>query len=196
MTRAPSNRATVVSDDGTVAAGFAENGPLDRTPAMWRADGTGELLDPTQTDTPGEVLSISADGRTLAGISGYDGFVWTRGTGLVRMVRFDLALPSDPVYPNAMTADGSIIYRAVGDAFFSYHRLRVRATGGVPSAAARAWPSPRGCSSTTSSPPAPTARCSSGRRRMLGREQELRPAAAVRGAIRATWPGLRFETER
>ncbi len=74
----PSNRATVVSDDGKVAAGFATNGAffVDRTPAVWRADGTGILLAPT-SDAPGEVLSISADGVTVAGQLGFDGFVWT-----------------------------------------------------------------------------------------------------------------------
>ncbi|HUQ05961.1 MAG TPA: hypothetical protein VM261_25840 [Kofleriaceae bacterium] len=118
LKRAPTNRATVISDDGMVAAGFAENHNLDRTPALWHADGTGELLDPATTDTPGEVLSISATGRTVAGISGRDGFVWTRGTGLVRLTRFEIALPSDPVYPNAMTADGRVVFGAVGDAFF------------------------------------------------------------------------------
>jgi hypothetical protein len=116
--RPATNRATVISDDGTVVAGFAENNAVDRSPAVWRADGTGELLDPGNQDVPGEVLSISASGRTLAGITGMDGFVWTRGTGMVRLTRFDLALPSDPVYPNAMTADGRVVFGGVGNAFF------------------------------------------------------------------------------
>jgi len=115
----PTNRASVVSDDGTVVAGFAEYGMTDRSPAMWSADGTGTLLDENNTEIPGEVLSISADGATLAGISGNDGFVWTRGTGMAQIRRFDAALPTDPVYPNAVVAGGAVIFGGVGDAFFS-----------------------------------------------------------------------------
>jgi hypothetical protein len=113
------NRATVVSDDGAIAAGWAERTSADRSPAAWTADGHGFLLDPEDAATPGEVLSIDADGRVMAGILGGDGFVWTKGTGLAKLLRFDQALPSDPVYPNAMTADGSIVFGGVGDAFLS-----------------------------------------------------------------------------
>lgn len=64
----PTNRATVISDDGSVIAGFAQNGPVDRSPAIWLADGSGFMLDPTNQDAPGEVLSISTDGSVAAGI--------------------------------------------------------------------------------------------------------------------------------
>ena len=114
-----SNRATVVSDDGSVTAGWAERTSADRSPAAWTADGHGFLLDPDDVETPGEVLSIDANGETMAGILGGDGFVWTKGTGLAKILRFDQALPSDPVYPNAMSADGAVIFGGVGDAFFS-----------------------------------------------------------------------------
>lgn len=56
---APPNRATVISDNGQVIAGWAANGPVDRSPAIWRADGSGFLLDPNDMDAPGEILSIS-----------------------------------------------------------------------------------------------------------------------------------------
>ena len=69
-----SNRGTVVSDDGKVIGGFAANGTADRTPAKWDAAGTGVLLDPTNTENPGEVLSISADGSVLAGVLLDEGF--------------------------------------------------------------------------------------------------------------------------
>lgn len=113
----PVNRATVISDDGAVAAGFAQRGAVDRGPALWRADGTGELLDPSPTDTPGEVLAIDATGDVLAGVRGFEGFVWTRSGGFVDLARFAVALPSDPVFPNAMTADGRVVFGGVGDAF-------------------------------------------------------------------------------
>lgn len=114
----PTNRATVVSGDGRWAAGFASSGSLDRTPALWGADGVGELLDPEARDAPGEVLSISYDGGTQAGLRGNDGFVRTRDGGFVDLGRVDTALPSDPVYPNAMTADGQVVFGAVGSEFF------------------------------------------------------------------------------
>lgn len=114
----PSNRATVVSDDGQVIGGFAQTAIVDRSPAIWHPDGTGTLLTGGPADAPGEVLSISADGAVVAGIWGGEGVVWTGGA-MSALVRFDLALPSDPVYPNAMSADGTMIFGGVGDAFFS-----------------------------------------------------------------------------
>lgn len=118
-TAAPTNRATAISDDGAVAGGFASGIGRDRMPAAWYADGHGVLLDDTGSTDPGEVLSIDGHGKVMAGILGADGFVWEAGTGLVRMRRFDLALPTDPVFPNAMTADGTHVFGGVGDAFFS-----------------------------------------------------------------------------
>jgi hypothetical protein len=115
---APANRATVVSDDGSVIAGFAQNGPIDRSPAVWAADGTGFLLDPAQMDTPGEILSISPDGDLLGGLWAFDGFVWTSAGGTVFLPRLDISLPTDPVYPNAI-ADGGLVFGGIGDAFFS-----------------------------------------------------------------------------
>jgi len=116
---APTNRASVISDDGRIAAGFASNAPLDRTPALWNPDGTGFLIDPDEHDAPGEVLSISADGSVAAGIKGYDGFVWTAAGGMVILPRLEVSLPSDAVYPNAMSADGSLVFGGVGNSFFS-----------------------------------------------------------------------------
>ena len=118
-TVAPTNRATKVSADGRVAAGFAQLGGIDRSPAIWNEDGEGLLLAPDATDAPGEVLSIDGTGTTVAGNLGGDGFVWTEAGGFKTLERFDLAMPSDPVYPNAMTADGKTVFGGVGDAFFS-----------------------------------------------------------------------------
>jgi uncharacterized membrane protein len=115
----PTNRATVVSDDGTIAAGFAENLMLDRSPAIWNADGTGHLIDATDQTGPGEVLSINADGTHVAGIWANDGFTWTSAGGRVAIPRLDSSLGGDPVYPNAMSADGRLVFGGIGDAFFS-----------------------------------------------------------------------------
>lgn len=115
--RPPVNRATVISDDGRVAAGFAENDMLDRSAAVWTDDGAGFLLDPDGQDAPSEVLSISADGSVVAGIYGYDGFRWTEEDGLVVLPRLETALPSDPMFPNAIARDGALVLGGSGDAF-------------------------------------------------------------------------------
>lgn len=114
---APDNRATVVSDDGAIAAGWAMTSIVDRAPAFWRADGTGTLLPRSADDAPGEVLAIDADGGVMAGVDGADGVVWRDGARTL-VPRLDTLLPSDPVYPNALTADGAIVLGGQGSAFF------------------------------------------------------------------------------
>jgi hypothetical protein len=44
--------------------------------------------------------------------------VWTAGTGVVRLARTPNALGGDPMFPNAMSADGSLVFGGVGSAFF------------------------------------------------------------------------------
>lgn len=116
---APTNRATVVSGDGQVAAGFAANGYLDRTPARWSADGSGELLAPDEMAETGEVLSIDQDGDTLGVQRGYDGYRWTESGGFVSLGRVDTMMPTDTVYPNALTADGRAVFGGVGSEYFT-----------------------------------------------------------------------------
>jgi hypothetical protein len=113
----PDNRATVISDDGSTAAGFAMMEMVDRAPALWRADGSGEVLERSAEDAPGEVLSINANGSVLAGLDGNDGVVWS-GATKTTLPRFDTLLPFDPVFPNAMTASGTVIFGGQGSAFF------------------------------------------------------------------------------
>ncbi len=113
----PTNRASVISDDGKIAAGFAQYGNVDRSPAIWAENGTGKLLDPTNMDTPGEILSITSDGGALGGITGYDGFRWTQAEGIVPLARLATSLPSDPTFTNAIAAQGKLIFGAVGDPF-------------------------------------------------------------------------------
>ncbi|MCA9283997.1 MAG: hypothetical protein KDA22_02190 [Phycisphaerales bacterium] len=76
-----SNRASVVSADGTVVGGFAQ-GTFDRTPAVWHADGTGFTIDPTEAAI-GEVTGISDDGVTVLGVWNGSAFTWTEAEGLV-----------------------------------------------------------------------------------------------------------------
>ncbi len=73
----PSNRATVVSGNGLVAAGWAQTSIVDRWPAVWQADGSGSLLAAgVSDDTPGEILAINFDGTVMAGTWGGQGFIW------------------------------------------------------------------------------------------------------------------------
>src|SRR5690606_4577412 len=60
------NRASVVSGDGNVLAGFAQ-GSFSRTPTFWESSGDGELLDPPSGDAVGEVHGINDAGTILLG---------------------------------------------------------------------------------------------------------------------------------
>jgi probable HAF family extracellular repeat protein len=107
--RPPMNRATVVSGDGRIAAGFAENGAADRSPAIWNEDGTGFLLEPANENEPGKV--INSDGTLVAGYWSGKGFVWTEADGVTRFAASASEL--DTVVVNTMTADGARLFGAV-----------------------------------------------------------------------------------
>ena len=114
----PSNRATVVSSNGQVAAGWAQTEFADRRPAVWQADGSGSFLAAGVTDdTPGEVLAINDDGSIMAGVWGGQGFVWTAGTA-----NFIESLPSDDPFaitaPNAIAANGQLVFGGSGGKAF------------------------------------------------------------------------------
>ena len=129
----PDNRATVVSDDGAIAAGFAETELVDRWPALWDASGRGFLLDSGglfPDDAPGEVLSISADGSFAAGIWNLDGFVWSAATGVIDIGRLPAFLPFEPTFPNAVAADGALVFGGCGNGFFSIPAAFVWTAGG------------------------------------------------------------------
>jgi len=119
-----SERASVVSEDGKVAAGFAPEVQgefeIDRNPAVWKDDGTGFLLTPDVADgSPGEVKAISSDGKIVAGdwatsdpakaaLGGSTGFTWSEETGVVR---FSSATPeADQLIVNAMSSDAKLVY--------------------------------------------------------------------------------------
>lgn len=122
----PANRATVVADDGGMVAGFAQTDMVDRWPAFWRPDGTGELLTGNSPDAPGEVLSISADGQVLAGTWGGEAFYWTEAGGTVLLGLLPGGDPFfDPLYANAIGAGGQLILGTSGNPFFSVQRAWV-----------------------------------------------------------------------
>jgi hypothetical protein len=131
----PSNRASVVSDDGQIAGGWAETDLVDRAPAVWHADGSGFMLPLFPggfADAPGEVLSISTDGSMVAGTWGFEGFTWTAAQGTTTLGRLPGTSPSDPIYPNAIAADGQLVFGGVGSPFFSIPKAFVwTASGGM-----------------------------------------------------------------
>jgi uncharacterized membrane protein len=109
------NRATVISKDGQVAAGFG--GIPARTPAYWNvADGSGHVIN---MEARGEFGAINDDGSVLAGryiddsMSG--GYLlmcrWTEETGIE-------IIPSLPDYPGGyihdMTRDGTLLVGSSG----------------------------------------------------------------------------------
>jgi hypothetical protein len=115
-TAPPDNRPSAVSDDGAITAGFAMTSLVDRAPVYWTADGTGHFLPRSAEDAPGEVLAVNADGSVLAGVDSFDAVIWGGGTRIV-IPRLDTLLPFDPVFANALTADGSIVFGAQGGGF-------------------------------------------------------------------------------
>jgi len=129
----PANRATVVSDDGSTAAGWAQTSLVDRSPAIWKADGSGVMLTGFTPDAPGEVLSISADGKVVAGTWADSAFYWTTGTGVVNIGK----LPDDAgfvggTYANAIAAGGKLIFGTDGSPFWTLPRAFVwTAAGGM-----------------------------------------------------------------
>ncbi len=99
------NRASVVSADGQLAAGFAQ-GSFSRTPAIWYADGTGELLDPPNGDVSGEVRGMNDDGTILLGNWDGDAFYWTEDEGVVT---FEGVITSWVAAPLDIADNGTIV---------------------------------------------------------------------------------------
>jgi hypothetical protein len=112
------NRATKVSSDGTIAGGWFDTASVDRSPAVWRADGSIIKLDPTG-QVIGEVLAISADGQAVAGpwndATGNNGFYFTQAGGVKLLPLLPNSQPSDQVFPNAIAAGGELIFGGAGD---------------------------------------------------------------------------------
>jgi hypothetical protein len=111
----PVNRASVVSADGQLVAGFAQNGNLvSRAATVWLADGTGIMLDPSE-EWPNEIYSISADGHMVGGGRGYDGFYWTEAEGIVSLGKLPEAETTTKTFANAIVKNGDLIVGGVGD---------------------------------------------------------------------------------
>jgi hypothetical protein len=112
----PTNRATKIADDGSLIGGFAQTELVDRWPALWTPDGAGSLLPSGvfSDDSPGEILSVSADGSRVAGIWNLEGFYWTPAAGVVRLG----TVPGGQTFPNAIAAGGRLIFGKNQTGFF------------------------------------------------------------------------------
>lgn len=111
------SRATKISDDGSLAGGFAQTALVDRWPAIWDANGVGTLIPSGGVftdDSPGEVLSISADGSLVAGTWALEGFLWTQAGGVVKLG----TLPGGQTFPNTIAANGQLIFGQTSDGLF------------------------------------------------------------------------------
>jgi hypothetical protein len=130
-TNPPANRATVISDDGTTAAGWAQTSIVDRSPAIWKADGTGFMLAGFTPDAPGEILSISGDGRMVAGTWADSAFYWTASTGVINIGKLpDNGGFTGGTYANAIAANGRLIFGTDGSPFFTLPRAFVWTSAG------------------------------------------------------------------
>ena len=105
------NRASAVSNDGSIVAGFADAGAFfARSPTTWAGDGSGEFID---TDV-GEVRAMNGSGTVMTGEFNYgDAFVWSEQTGLVNIGRIPAG---DPYYASGLgvCAEGELIVGITG----------------------------------------------------------------------------------
>lgn len=101
------NRASVVSSNGNVIAGFAQ-GVFDRTPAFWGPTGDGALVDPT-AQTIGEVQGINDAGTALLGTAGGKAMQWTNGGAVATLVGTGSALPGWTGIAMDMANNGTIV---------------------------------------------------------------------------------------
>ena len=118
-----------VSEDGSVAGGWAsktnivgvDTFSLDRSPAIWKANGVGSFLPlgPFDPSAPGEVLGLNADGSMATGIWANDGFYWTKSNNTTYNMgpRPPASDPSDKVHSNVIAANNKLIFGGVGDGF-------------------------------------------------------------------------------
>jgi len=116
----PSNRATKISDDGSLVGGFAQTAIVDRWPAIWRENGDAFLLPAAvfTSDSPGEILSVSADGSRVAGIWNLEGFTWTTFGGVQKLGFLPGGSAGGQTFPNAIAADGQLIFGKTSNGFF------------------------------------------------------------------------------
>lgn len=101
------NRASVISGDGALIAGFAQ-GSFSRTPAMWDDTLAGVLLDPPDGDAHGEVRGMSDDGSILLANWNEDAVKWTADGG-VEIIGNGQIIPGWVGNPMDIADNGTIV---------------------------------------------------------------------------------------
>lgn len=106
------SRANHVNGDGSVVAGWQETSNGFREGAIWR-NGVQELLKDNNGDALGEAIAISADGKTICGISNYSGlgYIWNETDGTTYITS------DNPYYVTQMTAISDDGKTALGFSF-------------------------------------------------------------------------------
>lgn len=120
-----SNRATVISGDGKIVAGWGQHPTSSRTAAMWTADGHGFLLDGDTADTwqPSEVHALNYDGSVAVGMENGQPFKWTKETGVVTLPAA-LTSTGDPLVfdqngrARGVAQNGKLIFGQYDQGFF------------------------------------------------------------------------------
>lgn len=117
------NRATVISDDGLVAGGFASQYAnvggytywIDRRPARWNSNGAGTMIPSGGVytdDCPGEVLAISAEGSRVAGVWCQKAFTWSSAGGTIDLSGDGFG------YGQAVALNGQVVFGTNSAGFF------------------------------------------------------------------------------
>ncbi len=102
------NRASVVSANGSLIAGFAQ-GSFDRTPAIWGATGPGQLLDPPNGNAQGEIFGMNPAGTILLGTWNGKATKWTNGNAVRTTIGAGSALPGWTGIPTGIANTGTIV---------------------------------------------------------------------------------------
>ncbi|MFO0962843.1 MAG: hypothetical protein U0625_08040 [Phycisphaerales bacterium] len=102
------NRASVVSANGSLLAGFAQ-GSFERTPAIWGSGGAGTLLDPPSGDAVGEVTAMNASGTIVLGQWNGKATKWTNGLTVRTQIGNGSALPGWIGAPMGISNSGTIV---------------------------------------------------------------------------------------
>ncbi|MEZ6244073.1 MAG: GC-type dockerin domain-anchored protein [Phycisphaerales bacterium] len=106
------NRASVLSADGSMIAGFAQ-GAFNRTPATWDGETlVGTLLDPPNGEIEGEFTGISDDGSIVLGSWGMGELSFEAGmitNGAVHKIGEGSLIPGWGGYPMDIADNGAIV---------------------------------------------------------------------------------------
>jgi uncharacterized membrane protein len=102
------NRASVVSANGSIIAGFAQ-GSFSRTPSFWTANGDGFLIDPPNGDLLGEVHGMNDAGTLLMGEAEGKAVLWSNNGTTETVIGAGALLPGWRGIPMDIANNGAIV---------------------------------------------------------------------------------------